>query len=383
MEKNTKSQIIFKTTKSLLKQNINNSINSNQTRHTTKNNSQIEKNNEKDKKNELIDLIQQNNPELLKTFEISDYVNRGSVGIFYEGKYKKGSNQKIGIKFYLNRKKNQKNDEINFMRKLKNKNIIGLFGYMKINDNNTCAILELAKYGDLENCQNKLLKRKYLSETLLCYLSKQILDALKYIHNSKILHSDIKPNNILIDSNLNVKLTDFSVSCSYANYDPNSKEKFPFVGTSKFISPEILAKEKILVKNANKIDIYSMGVMLYYLTFGTYPYNLKPVKSKDYENILKTLRNSKKLEFLEDRKISKAFQNFLEGILELDIDKRLNVESALKHPWILGAEIIMNEKEKICCLEKFLIKLITGDIMEFNDYIKCEDENKRRLMLEY
>ena len=209
------------------------------------------------------------------------------------------------------------------------------------------------------------------------------MDALKYIHNSKILHSDIKQNNILIDYNLNVKLTDFSVSSSYENKDPNSKINFPFVGTSKFISPEILEKTKILVKNANKVDIYSMGIMLYHLAFGTYPYDLKSVKSKDYEMILKTLKNKKMLEFPEDSEISGMFCNFLEGVLELDINKRLNIESALKHPWILGANIIMNEKEKLSCLQKFMIKLVTDDIMEFNEYIKCENEEKRKQLIEY
>ena len=365
-----------------LKPKINDSLFSKQTQPSTKDNSKIEITNAKNKNN-LVEYIQNNNKDFLENFEVLDYVSSGSVGTFYEGKYKKGSKQKIGLKFYLNRKKNEKNEEVNFLRKIKNKNIVGLFGYLKINDNNTCSVLELAKYGDLENFQKKILKRAYLTETLLCYLAKQILDALKYIHNSKILHSDIKQNNILIDYNLNVKLTDFSVSSSYENKDPNSKINFPFVGTSKFISPEILEKTKILVKNANKIDIYSMGIMLYYLAFGTYPYDLKYVKSKDYENILNTLKNKKKLEFLEHRKISGMFQSFLEGILELDINKRLDIESALKHPWILGANIIMDEKEKLCCLQKFLVKLVTDDILEFNEYIKCEDEEKRKQMIDY
>ena len=391
MEMNFKNHTIFKIIKkenvaplniSPLKKKTNDSVFSKPTKATTKDNSQIKINNAKDK-NILLQFIQNNNPEILENFEILDYINSGSAGTFYEGNYKKANKQKIGMKFYLNRKTNQKNDEINFMKKLKNKNVIGLFAYLKINDNNTCSILELAKYGDLENFQRKYLKRKYLSETLICYFSKQLLDGLKYIHNSKILHSDIKQNNVLIDTNLNVKLTDFSVSSSYENIDPNSEINFPFVGTSKFIAPEILERKKILVKNANKIDIYSMGVMLYYLAFGTYPYDLKSVKSKDYEMILKTLKNKKMLEFPEDSEISGMFCNFLEGVLELDINKRLNIESALKHPWILGANIIMNEKEKLSCLQKFMIKLVTDDIMEFNEYIKCENEEKRKQLIEY
>ena len=365
-----------------LRQRINDLVFSKPTKDATKDNSEIDVNNAKNKIS-LIKFIQKNNSKILEDFEVLDYINSGSVGVFYNGNYKKINKKKIGMKFYLNLKNKRKNEEINFMKKLKHKNVIGLYAYLKINDNNTCAILEMAKYGDLGNFQNKYLHKRHLSETLLCYFTKQLLDALKYIHNSKVLHSDIKQDNILIDSYLNVKLTDFSCSSSYENIDPNSEINFPFAGTGKFIAPEILEKKKILVKNANKIDIYSMGVMLYYLAFGIYPYDLESVKSRDYEMISKTIKNQKKLIFQKDIKISGIFENFLERSLEIDINKRLDIENALKHPWVLGANIIMNEKEKISSLQKFLVKLVKDDIMEFNDYIKCEDKEKRKQMIEY
>ena len=137
-----------------------------------------------------------------------------------------------------------------------------------------------------------------------------------------------------------------------------------------------------MVRNINKVDVYSMGVVLFYLAYGTYPYDLKGVKSKEYDIILKTLKSKKELTFLEDRKISSLFSDFLKKILEIDINKRIDIRNALKHPWIRGAEIIMNEKEKVCNLEKFLVELITDNIVEFNEYISCEDEVIREKMLD-
>ena len=252
--------------------------------------------NEKNKEN-LIEFIKSNNPKILEDFEVLDYIAKGSLGTFYEGRYRKGNKQKIGIKFFLNEAKNQKrviqkNEEISFLRKLKNKNIVGLFGHLKIDDFNTCAILELCKYGDLEHFQNKILKRRYLSETLLCYFAKQILDSLYYTHRCGIIHSDIKQTNILIDANLNIKLTDFSVSCIYEPIK-EEKVKFPFVGTEKFIAPEILEQKKIYVKYANRIDLYSVGVVLYYLAYGTYPFNLKSIDGKDYKLVLETIKRKR------------------------------------------------------------------------------------------
>ena len=251
MKMNHKNRILSK----IIKKNNNDPLNNNTLSQTisdlvfskpikeaTKNNSEIDDNNAKNKIS-LIKFIQKNNSKILEDFEVLDYINSGSGGIFYKGKYKKVYNQEIGMKFYLNRKNEHKKEEINFLKKLKNKNVIALYAYLKINDNNTCAILELAKYGELENFQNKILHKRRLSETLLCYISKQLLDALKYIHNSKVLYSDIKQNNILIDSILNVKLTDFSVSSSYENIDINSELNFPFAGTGRFIAPEILEKK--------------------------------------------------------------------------------------------------------------------------------------------
>ena len=323
-------------------------------------------------KNNMIQLIKENNQQFLENFEILDYVSSGSVGTFYVASVKKKNNIKVGLKFYLNRKHKEEefeNEEIKFLKKLNHKNIIKLFGYSKINDMNTCAILELAKYGDFCDFQSKILRRKYLSETFICYFAFQLLESINYIHKNKILHCDIKESNILIDANLNVKLTDFSVSTSYSKYNSDEKINYPFVGTGKYISPEILSGDKILVKDTNKIDLYSLGIVLYYLAFKCYPYDLKTVKSSDYEGILQNLKKNK-LTFSSDRKISGMFKDFLRGLLEVDINKRFDIETAMRHPWIEGGKIIMDEKEKITCLQKFLVELVSDSIIEFNEHIK-------------
>ena len=239
-----------------------------------------------------------------------------------------------------------------------------------MNDNYShFCVLELGKNGDLENFQKVLLKRKILSETIICYIAKQILDALEYIHRCKIIHMDIKQENILVDSNLNIKLTDFSVSCSYSTFNSEDLVKFPFVGTSKYMCPEIIDRTHMKIKESCKIDIYSLGVTLYDLAYGVYPYKLNEVGSKDYDNILKNIKEEK-LEFPKDRKVSELFIDFLQGLLEKDYSKRFNIQQALNHPWIRGADIIFEEKEKTFCNENFLISLITDNIPKFNSYIK-------------
>ena len=211
------------------------------------------------------------------------------------------------------------------------------------------CVLELGKHGDLERFMKVLLKRKVLPETILCYFASQILEALEYTHRCKIIHNDIKQGNLVVDANLDIKLTDFSVSCTYANFNPEDKVEFPFMGTSKYICPEILFRTQMAVKEACKIDLYSLGVTLFELAFGIYPYNLNEVENKDYDNIKKYIMQEK-LEFPKDKKISPLCKDFIKGLLEKDYTKRFNIKQAMEHPWIQGANIINEEKENVYCL---------------------------------
>ena len=135
------------------------------------------------------------------------------------------------------------------------------------------------------------------------------------------------------------------------------------------MAPEILSKEHMKIKETEKIDIYSFGVSLYYLFYGEYPYKLKEVKGKDYNNILNKIKDEE-LTFPEKRKISNLFKDFFEKTLEKDYKKRLSIKQALDHPWIKGSQIIFDEKENTYCQESFLIRLITDNIPKFNEYIR-------------
>ena len=325
--------------------------------------------------------IDNNYKKFGENFELINFISYGGTGIVYEGKLKKGNrNQKFAFKFKIeknHKKEKDSSQEISLLKKLHHKNITEIYAFIKMNDHSNFCVLELGKNGDLDCFQKKLLKRKVLSETILCYFAKHILEALKYIHKCKVIHMDIKPTNILVDSNLDIKLTDFSVSCSYNTFKPDDTVKFPFVGTDKYMSPEILNRTNLKIKESCKIDIYSLGVTLYDLAFGCFPYKLDEVKNKEYNNISKNIQ-IENLEFPKDRKLSNIFKNFLEGLLEKDYIKRFDINMCLNHPFIKGADIIDDEKEKAFCNENFLINLITDNIKKFNDYIKNEKLNNNK-----
>ena len=356
--------------------NSNSSVSSAKTSPQT--NQQIEEGNFKTKE-ELKVFLDQNYPQFFENFELSEYIASGSSGNVFKGIYKQNKKQ-VAIKVLKNRYNKEKKDkekiisrikqEMDISSKLHNINIMETYAYINKNENCNFCVLEYGKNGDLENFMRHLLKRMIISETAVNYFGKQILEGLEYLHKRcKIVHMDIKPGNILIDAGLSAKIADFSVSCSYAHFEPENLVKFPFVGTGKFMPPEIIEKANMKIKESEKIDIYSLGVTLYCLFYGMYPYKLHEVKGKDYDKILEKIKNEK-LEFPEGRKISSLFKDFLIKTLEKDYSKRINLREALNHPWIKASKAIFDEKENLGCLENFLIKLITDGIANFNELIK-------------
>ena len=327
--------------------------------------------------------------EFDEKFELLELIKSGSAGAVYRGQIRNRQNpnsKQIAFKFLLgnykekkerdkktkekSKKYDKKHMEISIHGILKNKHIPEIYGYYKI-ENSSCIAMEFNKYGDIENFKKNILKRCALSETLVLYIAGGIIEALNYIHTrNKIIHMDIKQQNVLIDDYLTVKLTDFSVSLNYKNV--GNYIDLPMVGTCYYMSPEVLKKTRILVSEASKIDIYSLGVLLYLLAFYDYPYKLNDVDGKDYEQIAKNI-DKENLEFPQDTGHSKLFMNFLENCLNKDIKKRYNIYQVMKHPWFKGYYIILNEKEKLYNAGKFIIDLMVDNLMSLNKYIKEQD----------
>ena len=321
-------------------------------------------------------------PEFYEKFELLEFKKCGSAGSVLKAQTKiKAQNSKakpkiVALKFLFNGKEGKAKKEINHQEiiahgSLKHKNIPQIYGYYKIGDN-SCIAMEYSHYGDLENFKKKVIKRAPLSESLICYILGGLAEAVYYIHtHNKIIHMDIKQQNIVIDDYLNVKLTDYSISINYRNLKNIS---LPMIGTCYYMSPEVLKKETIPANYASKIDVYSIGVLLYLLAFCDYPFKLKEVDNKNYAQILKNIQQYD-LEFPTDMENSKPFLNLLRNCLNKDIKKRYDIYQLMNDPFVKGYQIILNEKEKLYNAGKFVIDLMVDNILNFNQYLKTIENN--------
>ena len=321
-------------------------------------------------------------PEFYEKFELLEFKKCGSAGSVLKAQTKiKAQNSKakpkiVALKFLFNGKEGKAKKEINHQEiiahgSLKHKNIPQIYGYYKIGDN-SCIAMEYSHYGDLENFKKKVIKRAPLSESLICYILGGLAEAVYYIHtHNKIIHMDIKQQNIVIDDYLNIKLTDYSISINYRNLKNIS---LPMIGTCYYMSPEVLKKETIPANYASKIDVYSIGVLLYLLAFCDYPFKLKEVDNKNYAQILKNIQQYD-LEFPTDMENSKPFLNLLRNCLNKDIKKRYDIYQLMNDPFVKGYQIILNEKEKLYNAGKFVIDLMVDNILNFNQYLKTIENN--------
>lgn len=189
---------------------------------------------------------------------------------------------------------------------------------------NLITILEFCDGNDLDYI---LKKNQRISEKETRSIIKQLISALQYLDQQtpKIIHYDIKPQNILINSYGTVKLTDFGLCKIFS--DENSKMELTSqgVGTYWYLPPECFYRSGDALIS-NKVDIWSMGVVTYQMLYGIKPFGNQMSQERiKNENII--LR-SKNVNFPDRPNISVNMKQFIRKCLEYDQDSRINISQA-------------------------------------------------------
>lgn len=174
-----------------------------------------------------------------------------------------------------NKSKEMVNNEININKLLTHSKIVKLVENYEYNE----YIFLLMEYLDKKDLKGFIksfhnnYKNMQFSEVLCGFFMLQILDGLYYLRNQNILHRDIKPENIMLNSNYDAKIGDFSLSRII-------NENVPFVtsrsGTLPYLAPENVTKRtSVAGKSAFKADLFSFGVLMYFFLFNTHPFGFR------------------------------------------------------------------------------------------------------------
>ena len=231
-------------------------------------------------------------------------------------------------------------NEINILKSLSHPNIVKIFEFFDT-ALNYYIVTEYCKKGELFEYINN-----QYSEYQLAVLFYQVFSGLCYLHEKKILHRDLKLENLMIseiekdistgEEYFWIKIIDFGTAKIFER-KKNEKE---IIGSSYYIAPEVLKK------NYNeKCDNWSVGVILYMTLTGVPPFD-----GETDEDIISRIKigkyNKNNKRFLEK---SPEVKDLVNSLLERDTEKRLSAKEALSHPWFKkygGRNLFCNFKKE-------------------------------------
>ncbi|KAJ4718577.1 Kinase family protein [Melia azedarach] len=156
-------------------------------------------------------------------------------------------------------------NEINWLSKIQHQNIISLLGYC-IHDETRFLVYEMMQNGSLENQLHGPARGSELTWHLRMKIAVDVARGLEYLHehcHPPLVHRDLKSSNILLDSDLNAKLSDFGLAVTAGTQNRNVK----LSGTLGYVAPEYLLEGKL----TDKSDVYAFGVVLLELLMGRRP----------------------------------------------------------------------------------------------------------------
>ena len=195
-------------------------------------------------------------------------------------------------------------------------------------------ILEFCSNGDLFEWISKT------SHSLNCRIITQIISAIQYLHQRGIYHHDLKPENIFLDSNYNIKIGDFGNCDTIDNNSPQS-----FFGTIEYTPPEIFLNNKI---SKDLIDIYQIGLLIYEIFTGILPWK------ENKENLIVEIKSG--INYIPDF-IPLLYREVIESCININPLKRPSINNLIS--------IITKNNEKNKKFINTAKKLCWGSLINF------------------
>nr|XP_056717041.1 myosin-IIIb [Euleptes europaea] len=276
-------------------------------------------------------------PDPSDTWEIVETIGKGTYGKVYKVTNKKdGSLAAVKILDPISDVDEEIEAEYNILQFLPNHpNVVKFYGMFYKADQyvggQLWLVLELCNGGSVTDLVKGLLKcGQRLDEAIISYILYGALLGLQHLHNNRIIHRDVKGNNILLTTEGGVKLVDFGVS---AQLTSTRLRRNTSVGTPFWMAPEVIACEQQYDYSYDaRCDVWSLGITAIELGDGDPPlFDMHPVKT-----LFKIPRNPPPT-LLQPELWSRGFNHFISQCLIKDFEKRPSVTHLLEHPFIRQA----------------------------------------------
>ncbi|XP_008257386.1 serine/threonine-protein kinase 36 isoform X1 [Oryctolagus cuniculus] len=263
----------------------------------------------------------------MEKYHVLEMIGEGSFGRVYKGR-KKYSAQVVALKFIPKLGRSEKElknlqREMEIMRGLRHPNIVHMLDSFET-DKEVVVVTDYAE-GELFQILEDDGK---LPEDQVQAIAAQLVSALYYLHSHRILHRDMKPQNILLAKGGGIKLCDFGFARAMST---NTMVLTSIKGTPLYMSPELVEERPY----DHTADLWSVGCILYELAVGTPPFYTTSI----FQLVSLILKDPVRW----PSTISPCFKNFLQGLLTKDPRQRLSWPDLLHHPFIAGRVTIVTE----------------------------------------
>lgn len=257
-------------------------------------------------------------------YQLGAELGRGKFGTVYKCE-EMSSGRLLAAKFVHTRRKEDREDverEVDIMCQLQHKRLLQLYDAFDDGQSEMCLIMELVEGGELFE---RVINDDFdLTEKKAAIFMRQICEGVEYMHSKRIVHLDMKPENILCTSKTGyrIKLIDFGLA---RKLDDKQPLRVMF-GTPDFAAPEVLAYDTVTLAT----DMWSVGVICYVLLSGLSPF----MGNNDMETMANVTRATFDFDDEAFEPISDNAKNFISSLLKRNPGERLRPSECLQHAWL-------------------------------------------------